>query len=59
MDIRASWMKNIGTIATELIYAESLLLPGELLTLINEKRDDPLAFIQKLWKHSEKLRQFE
>lgn len=56
MGIRASWKEDLQATAAEMVYGESIRLPGEFLGTATCESPDPNRFVQELRKHFRQLR---
>ncbi|XP_025266774.1 uncharacterized protein LOC112638775 [Camponotus floridanus] len=56
LGIRAAWKEDIRATAAELVYGETLRLPGQLLTKQLNNSDDAAEFIKELRRRFDELR---
>ena len=56
LGIRAAWKEDLKATAADLVYGESLRLPGEFLAASNRSETDAAHFIVELRQHLQQLR---
>lgn len=56
LGIRAAWRDDLQATSAELVYGESLRLPGEFLRPSSQQKGDQAAFITELRQHLQDLR---
>lgn len=57
LGIRSAWKEDLQSTAAELLYGQTIRLPGEFLTATNPQSDDSVPeFVQKLREHMQELR---
>ncbi|KYN05201.1 hypothetical protein ALC62_03908 [Cyphomyrmex costatus] len=56
LEIRAAWKEDLKATTAELVYGETLRLPGQFLNRQSTPEDDVVNFVRELRKHFSELR---